>query len=76
MKEVDRAYHEALLEVLRQNDRLIWFMAKQAGGKVTIDAATLAAYDERTAFVMHGHDPDSGGPMIEAVTLPHRSRRH
>ncbi|WP_041798305.1 hypothetical protein [Rhodopseudomonas palustris] len=63
---VDDTEHEALLELLRHSDRLIWLMAKEAGGKVTISSATEAAHDPTRAMLMYGCDADQR-LTIEAV---------
>uniref|UniRef100_E6VQ18 Uncharacterized protein n=1 Tax=Rhodopseudomonas palustris (strain DX-1) TaxID=652103 RepID=E6VQ18_RHOPX len=60
--------HE-LLELLRHNDRLIWMMAKEADGKVTISSATEAAYGPTRAMLIYGCDT-SHGQTIEAVERP------
>ncbi|MFL9503091.1 hypothetical protein ACJMQP_23790 [Rhodopseudomonas palustris] len=59
----------SMLELLRYNDRLIWMMAKEAGGKVTISSTTEAAYDPTRAMLIYGCGADQR-QTIEAVERP------
>lgn len=64
---VNPAQHEALIELLRKCDKLIWMMATEAGGKIIISAATDAAYDPAAAMMVYGHEA-GGGTTVEAIT--------
>lgn len=65
---VDRTPDEALLELLRKCSKLIWMMATEAGGKVTISAATEAACDVTMAAMVYGRDA-VGKMTIEVAAL-------
>ena len=57
--------HEAVLTLLRKCDKLIWMMATEAGGKVTISSATEAGHDPANARLRYGHA--IGGEMTVEV---------
>lgn len=56
-----------LRALLGEARRIIWFLAKQAGGSVSIDGATLETFDPIQATVtVWPADPVTGGIRIEA----------
>lgn len=65
---INGADYEALLNLLRECDRLIWMIVKEAGGKVAVSVATEATYSPTLARMVYGRDPD-GGTTVEIIDV-------